>query len=528
MSILRDILDLRDDIEETGDDFEFKFNGRGSIAKEASPGVLQFPVIVSTALSLEEVTMISKALEREYVSFISIITSIDSVTDEKSINQYLSRIHQNFNGELFDMNVRESVVFSLPLIRSNTKYDPIISENVIEGLLPQLTDNTGSYLLKETDEIVSYDDISNNQKNIVKNFLYENYVKQGCKCHKFRNNVNTILISERNEYTKHIVIIKSKNGGVKLMESCCFPKSKGSLIPLKQDSYDNMKEYVPDLNTSCLNDMSICESNFSVIGRSSLINKNNEFIQEADMASTVIPSAFEDTPLVIDAGGRNSSVVKDILRDNDVKKANELIPTTMHLKTYFKDKDGALHGVDYMIGVKTIVHPIKSESIVINLASALKRGKGFFNLMRLTTGEISFFKDFVFTVGRTKDDIKLKYKDNPWWNALIRRKKYSSMLRRLNFKQQLVPNTSIIITMDEVEKLKIEHSIDLMDLKKAHDIMNQLFLLGLVIVDSSIETAYFLFDGQRNYQQYSFNALERENSNSAKDIKNIMQVLGRM
>ena len=528
MSILRDILDLRDDIEQSGDDFEFKFNGRGSIAKEASPGILQFPVIVSTALSLEEVTMIAKALEREYVSFISVITSIDSVTDEKSIEQYLSRIHQNFNGELLNRNIRESVVFSLPLIRNNTKYNPLLSENVIEGLLSQLTDNNGAYLLKEGDEIVSYDQLADDQKTIIKNFLYENYVKQGCKCHKFRNDVNTILISERNEYTKHLIMIKGKNGGVKLMESCCFPKGNTNLTPLKKDTYNNMKEYVPDLNTTTLNEMSVCDSNFSIIGKSDILKNTNEFIQEADMVSSALPAAFQDTPDITDVGGRNSSVLKDVLRDNDVKKANELVPTTMHLKTYFKDKDGALHGVDYMIGVKTIVHPIKSESIVINLASSLKRGKGFFNLMRLTTGEISFFKDFVFAVGRAKDDIRLKYKDNPWWNALIRRKKYASVLRKLNFKQQLVPNTSIVITMDEVEKLKIEYSIDLMDLKKAHDIMNQLFLLGLVIVDSSIETAYFLFDGQRNYQQYSFNALERENSNSAKDIKNIMQVLGRM
>ena len=225
---------------------------------------------------------------------------------------------------------------------------------------------------------------------------------------------------------------------------------------------------------------------------------------------------------------RETVVEKDLLRDNDVKKANELMPTLLHLKTFFKDSNDSLNAVDYMIGVKVVIHTVNSNVMMDNLVKGLKRGKAFFNVMKLTTGEMAFFKDFVFAVSRIKDDVTSKFKGNPWFNSLIRRRKYSRILKGFNLKSQLVPNTTIVISMDEVEQIKMEHDIDVMNVDIAYEIMNQLFLLGFVVVDSSIQTAHFLFDGQRHFQEYSYNALERENSNSAKEVQNIMKVLGRM
>ena len=148
--------------------------------------------------------------------------------------------------------------------------------------------------------------------------------------------------------------------------------------------------------------------------------------------------------------------------------------------------------------------------------------------MRVTSGEISFFKDFVFAITRIKDDVKSKHKDNPWWDALYRRKKSANLLKSINASNQLVPNATLVLSMDEVEYIKNQYGFDLMNDKVAKDVIKQLFLLGFVVVDSSIQVAYFLFDGARNYQSYSFNALERENSNASKNVKEIMQVLGRM
>lgn len=102
------------------------------------------------------------------------------------------------------------------------------------------------------------------------------------------------------------------------------------------------------------------------------------------------------------------------------------------------------------------------------------------------------------------------------------------MLAMINFPQQLVPNTTIVMTMDEAIKVKTDSGVDVMNIKTAKDIMDQLFLIGFVVADSSTEVCHFLFDGRDGFEEYSYNSLEKENSNSSKDIKNIMQVLGRM
>lgn len=82
--------------------------------------------------------------------------------------------------------------------------------------------------------------------------------------------------------------------------------------------------------------------------------------------------------------------------------------------------------------------------------------------------------------------------------------------------------------MDEVQKLRNDHSVDLMDTHTVRKLMDQYFLLAFVIADTASELAYFMFDGEGDFQQYSYVSLERENSNQARDVKNIMQILGKM
>ena len=535
MSILRDLIDLKNDVDEV--DIPFSNNQRGSIAKESNVGVLQFPALVDSSISLEETTMGAKALERQYVSFVAVMTSMDSVTDDKSVKDYMSRIHQNFGTNVLTGRIGESASY-LNEFNFNA-YAPNISQN--KKAFVSAEEWTMS-LLDKCDTIdddcypVSYNELDPEDKFAANKILIEKR-KNGALLVCGRNR-KAIDLEENSKFSQ-LYFIKSESDPSRLdiYESSLVTKDDNEEINLEKCKSEacnknkkENKEYDNGLNESCLNDL-YKPKNYRVDGCVEFSEKYNEpvqdFFQEADIHQALNTRNFEE-PVTISQDRTDNTVLRDILKDNDVKKANELQPTLMHLKTYFKDKDNALHAVDYMIGVKTIVHKVDSQSMVENLAKGAKRGKAFFNFIRWTTGEISFFKDFVFAISRTKDDIHTKFKDNAWWNALIRRRKYSKILSKLNFKQQLVPNATIVVSMDTVNKLKSDHGINLFDKKTALDLMDQYFLLGLVIMDSSIEVAHFLFDGRNDFEEYSYNALERENSNSSRDIKNIMQVLGRM
>ena len=548
MTILRDILDVKDSVGSFKDSStdSLKSNAHNSIAREAAPGVFQFPALVSPTLSLEETSMITKALERNYVSFITIITSIDSVTDEKSIKQYLSRIHQNSdttrNTNISLGSIRESSIFSIPKIDAGRLTKLKEAEENLIGIMKSInidnlkSSNADEKMFDDEDDIiVNYDDLEENEQCNVNRVIKEKCLKENFKIFKYNKNsgINSIvLLREDTTDTIQVLMIKNlKDNSLRLVEGVTVATGNlgvdSSEKNILNESINSLKTYVPDLNMNILNDATINNNNYNIIGRGPIKEKYRNIIQERSIANELQNDTDFSGAITVN-NPRETVVEKDVLRDNDVKKANELMPTLLHLKTFFKDSNNSLNAVDYMIGVKVVIHTVNSNVMIDNLVKGLKRGKAFFNVMKLTTGEMSFFKDFVFAVSRIKDDVTSKFKGNPWFNSLIRRRKYSRILKAVNLKSQLVPNTTIVISMDEVEQIKIEHNIDVMNVDTVYEIMNQLFLLGFVVVDSSIQTAHFLFDGQKHFQEYSYNALERENSNSAKEVQNIMKVLGRM
>ena len=598
IELFKSLKDLKD-----GKTIDVKFNTRNSISREAysNSGVLNFPVLVSGSLSLENVTMISKALERNYVSFLTILTSFDSITDEKSIKNYIKKFHQNVEDERITPSARDlrdakyeltfsressnlfdSQVFCLAERDVNFLNNLRLSENSIINLLEsccksknekceegedisiddlcsdaeefescnkkikKCSDNKCADNFDEYDYVVKYDELDNDEQCKVKKAIKERCRNAKCECFKYRYNTgikSLVLKESTGNYTQVLLVKNLNNNSLKLLEAKLIPMkdvSRSLYTNILKESYENMKDYTPDLNMDSLNERTIINNNYSMIGRGYIKDKythrlNEEIYDAGELGATGLDifdgrggtSRQRLGNQTVDNMGKEPIVPKDILSDNDVKKANELIPTTVHLKTYFKNDD-RITPIDYMIGIKATVHKIDSQSMIENVAKSLKRGKAFFNLMRVTSGEISFFKDFVFAITRIKDDVKSKHKDNPWWDALYRRKKSANLLKSINASNQLVPNATLVLSMDEVEYIKNQYGFDLMNDKVAKDVIKQLFLLGFVVVDSSIQVAYFLFDGARNYQSYSFNALERENSNASKNVKEIMQVLGRM
>lgn len=601
LELFKSIKDLKD-----GQSLDIKFNNaRSSISREAysNSGVLNFPVLVSGSLSLDNVTMVSKALERNYVSFLTILTSFNSITDEQSISKYIKKFHQNMDDEGFSAfssknlkdisstnikdvfressNLFDSQVFCLAERDVNFLNNLRLSENSIINLLEsccksknekceegedisiddlcsdaeefescnkkikKCSDNKCDDNFDEYDYVVNYDELDNDEQCKVKKAIKERCRNAKCECFKYRYNtgIKSLVLKESTGNYIQVLLVKNlNNNSLKLLEAKLIPMkdvSRSLYTNILKESYENMKDYTPDLNMDSLNERTIINNNYSMIGRGYIKDKYTHRLNEDIYDAGTVGATGMDisdgrggisrkrfgNDIVVD--NVDNIVSKDVLRDNDVKKANELIPTTVHLKTYFKNNE-RITPIDYMIGIKATVHKIDSQSMIENVAKSLKRGKAFFNLMRVTSGEISFFKDFVFAITRIKDDVKSKHKDNPWWDALYRRKKSANLLKGINASNQLVPNATLVLSMDEVEYIKNQYGFDLMNDKVAKDVIKQLFLLGFVVVDSSIQVAYFLFDGARNYQSYSFNALERENSNASKNVKEIMQVLGRM
>jgi len=436
MGILKDVADvinqLKSDIHDMGSTEYAKRLRGSSIARKGAEGTLQYPVIVSRSLSIDDAMMVCKALERQYASFTQIALSLNPYLDlskDKDIASYLKNFHQNSGGRF----------------------------NTIGDLLME---NSYSFMCNDNEEIGA---------------MF--FINEGV-----------------NPY-----IVKSNN--------------------------DQMFSSMDYINENCLNELYKPHNpkvNFSNP------NLNNFFNNRLFDEDIVMEDNGNITPHEIDRRyeAQNMGNTQVRMTDNDCKKANEMVPTTLAVSLNVKDNGNFGGTVNFVIGIKTILHPVSTDEMVRNIVNGCRHTNKFFNFIRWTTGELNFIKDFVLNIDEIKEDVvgRMSAKESGWWSVLKHRKRAARAKKLLPIGKEILPNSTIVMSLDEVEMIKAEYGFDLSDPNMMIKLMREYFLLAFVIVDPAQELATFMYDGQNQPQVMSYDGLERENSNK-NDFKEIYKMI---
>ena len=215
------------------------------------------------------------------------------------------------------------------------------------------------------------------------------------------------------------------------------------------------------------------------------------------------------------------------IMDGDIKKANELQPTNMVVQFQILSDDGKYVATQSgVIGVKAKMYPIDTTEMLRRISSKYSDGNWLFNFIRASTGEISFWKDLIFSFDKMKrEGIKIaKGSVNAkLFNLLERRAaRNNSKFFRAN---DANPITTLVISSDEVEYLRKHNNIDLAKPATAVSLFKGYNLMGLVIVDNGEDSASFLFDdGEGAFEKLSYTALEREAKDNG-ELKKIINLL---
>ena len=214
------------------------------------------------------------------------------------------------------------------------------------------------------------------------------------------------------------------------------------------------------------------------------------------------------------------------LLDNDIKKANELMPTTMVVNFISTSDDGRnSERVTGVIGVKAKMYPVDSMDICNRLSSKIKDRNGLFNLVRASTREISFFKDLAFAIDKAKLDAIYMASDsnNARMFKVLERRAAKNKFSRLIKKNDASAITSLVLSQYEVEYLK-QMNINMEKSYNARSILEAYNLMDIVIADESLEIAKFIFDdGDGVYEALTFDALEKQsNDNTYKKVVNLV------
>ena len=208
----------------------------------------------------------------------------------------------------------------------------------------------------------------------------------------------------------------------------------------------------------------------------------------------------------------------------DIKKANELMPTMMvvHFNHYRKNKDDCeVLGVDTaVIGVKCKLYPIEFNDMAYRISSKTREKNFTHNLIRATTNEISFVRDFLFAIDKAKLDAKSygkKGSSNKMWKVLERRAIKSKVRRSMKMDNDATAITTLVMSQNFVEYMKkVDSTINLEKSNTCRLLMESYNLMGMVIADESMEVAKFIFDtGEDDFENLSFNSLEREASDGS-------------
>lgn len=222
---------------------------------------------------------------------------------------------------------------------------------------------------------------------------------------------------------------------------------------------------------------------------------------------------------------------KFILKDSDVKKVNELVPSLMSVQLVQRNDAGQNIPIHFLLGIKAVLHPVGSVEMINNVFKAFDKGSRgkFFDFLRWTTGEISFIKDLVLGLDEVKRDISAERnkKESPWWN-ILRNRNSMGRFRRWTKTAPLLPNATIAMTQAEVDNLRANTGVDILDPGSAVQVMQQLGLLQFIVVDDANDVAYFLIDGQTKFQTYTFNALQRDNGDAEKQAMRLIKQMNKL
>lgn len=230
---------------------------------------------------------------------------------------------------------------------------------------------------------------------------------------------------------------------------------------------------------------------------------------------------------------RDISDISKTFSANDIKKANELIPTTLAVNFMVRDKEGkAVHFDGAVVGVKARLIPVAATDITNHMISKVEDRNWILQLARATTREISFTRDFLFAIDKAKIDAlshSRRGSSDPMWKVLERRAMGSKLKRLMGSANNYMAITTLCVSQEDIDYIKKENNVDFESASNIDPLFTNYNLMCVCIVDEALEVAKFMFDtGDGNWENYSFTSLEREDKdNTYKKVVNLMTKVAR-
>lgn len=427
------------------------FKMNSNIAKEAKGLTAVFPVLVSESVSVEQAQMVAKAAERKYVTMFQMLFAASQITDAKSAQSYLKKFHNNITSSL-DLS-------------DMTVDDVIDFANKLDEEV-QTTALTNARITEATKAVL--EDLAFN----------ENYTKV------LAENLNPVSL---NNYKVKTV----------------FGDYKATQVSEAGDDYYTVEDRTDSTEWEGRDD-----------------NNGNVYKQRTNTTTRRTPITARDRAATLKDKNATLKDKADIISKQivttDIKKANEATPSLMIIN-FVTQADGRDNEIvnTAVIGVKCVIHYIPSSEMMNRMVLKNTDRRGLLNFIRATTGEIQFFRDFLFAIDRAKIDAVAKTNkgsNSRIWKMLeirANRSKMNTTARADNAACAAI--TMLVLSKAEVDIIKQSYRLDLSKASTMLSVMKGYNFIGVAVIDEVNEKVDFLYDdGTKNFETISFMSLERE------------------
>lgn len=476
-----------------------------SIAKAASKLIAVFPVLTSRTVSFDTARMTSKYIEQISCQFFMFALQQANISNAKDGIAYLRQFHQNLN--MGDDNTDAVIAAMQSWIDAYTKgtqesttfadalNNEVLSEAMVDPFMMQSDDVKISasdmrelmHAMQESANIQFYDTKLNP-------LSINDYVVREFAGGDYRVTVSPYILNEakldRNKANNSYKENKEQHRHEEEMDRNYTERYKAD----RKAETEYYKEY----------------------------NRSREADRQYNDQKDKDAKEQNDR---VNANRMRANTT--ILKDQDIKKMNDAVPSILIVKFYQKN-DNDISGVatEFLIGIKSKVVPITTAEILRRIMNDNKDGQKFLKFMRVITGELKA-SDVLLGLSRITDDVKsykVKGARGDIWTLLQNRAVAAKEQVRSGKHNDFSAITTVLISQQDADELYREENFDINDPKNAIHFMQSYNLMGFAIADDSNEVLHLLLDnGSKNFEDISYRMLERETQDSTyKKLINLM------
>lgn len=473
--LITDVLDVANN-SEIGKFISKKNPSIKSITRANKDLTMTFPVMASNTVDPASAQLVSRALERKFVTLTQMLLSAISITSSKDAIDHLKNVHSNLDlSSLFDVDdylavsqeATASHIFDAAEIKAvyeafrqeRLHAKPInhLCESLMDDMMARMRQNP-KFNANVAD--ARFNNLSDDDKARAVNLLNTDTATR-----------NIDLTHQNRSLTQQLNDIERNEGRMRRNFARIQSQSNRRINDLRQ-SNDNLQARLDDI-------------------------RNN-----------------------------TRAGLTKLAKDQDYKKANELQPTLLQIQFISTNDNNDPITVDAYVGIKTKIYCVDSADIANHIVSKRSYNFSLYNLIKATSGEIEFWRDFVFAIKKAKIDAVSnthRGSSSKLWKVLERRALASKINRFMSARNDATAITTLMVSAYDVEMLRKMEDIDISDSRVARKLMDDYNLVGIVIVDDSTESAKIIFDtGDDEYEPYTFKTLKRDDK---MDYKQMIQLL---